>query len=77
MGELLNPGFAPHREQGMTKKDYVRIAAALARSKDAFRGSDGMRVQWQEDVSVIADALADDNPKFDRARFLKACGVEG
>ena len=64
----------------MTKKDYVRIAAAL----------NGARVTDSEIISAkalynngvdnaahrIADALADDNPKFDRARFMAACGVQ-
>jgi hypothetical protein len=60
-----------------TKKTFEAVAAALAESRDAFNGSDGMLVQWNEDVRVIADVFAADNPRFDRARFYRACGVTG
>lgn len=52
----------------MTRKDYQLIAQAIA---DV----------WCENTAQlyiaesIADALAQDNPRFDRARFLDACGV--
>lgn len=52
----------------MTRKDYVAIAEAIA-----LYGSD------TEDVRAVAHAIASvmaaDNPNFDRARFLDACGV--
>lgn len=63
----------------MTKKYYEMIAGALWRSKplailnpkiDAVRQS-----VYDMCVHNIADVCAADNPKFDRARFLKACGV--
>ena len=63
----------------MTRKDYILIAAALERSKplpianpkmDAVR-----RSVFEMAARNIADALAQDNPRFDRERFLKACGV--
>jgi hypothetical protein len=71
----------------MTKKDYVRIAAALARNTPGF-GSYSEHVAWgsaskpdvqawSRIVTAIADVLAADNPRFDRARFYKACGMEG
>lgn len=31
---------------------------------------------WRTSVESLAYALARDNSRFDRARFLKACGVE-
>jgi len=30
----------------------------------------------RKDYVLIADALATDNPRFDRERFLVACGVQ-
>ncbi len=51
----------------MTRKDYVLIAAAL---NSCANGADKKTVAYQ-----LADALAQDNPRFDRARFLKAAGV--
>lgn len=58
----------------MTKKDYERIAAALAASK-MDRPTDAQIVQHRFSCARIADALAADNTRFDRARFLAACGV--
>lgn len=66
------------KEPHMTRKDYVAIAAAL---KDAATtefqaqfpvSADMMRL---EIIGRIAGVFAQDNPRFDRARFLKACGV--
>jgi hypothetical protein len=63
----------------MTKKDFELIAAALWRSKplailnpkaDAVRQS-----VYEMCARNLADALATTNPRFDRARFLQACGV--
>ena len=33
--------------------------------------------QWVLGAAMVADVCARFNPNFDRARFLKACGVEG
>ena len=71
----------------MTKKDYIRIAAALRGDAAHLnppgipyermpRWNQGCYDQWNTVVLAIADALAADNPKFDRARFLSACGVQ-
>lgn len=64
----------------MTKKDYIKIAAvftdyqAMAENMPANGG-------WRETASTelanrLANMLAQDNPRFDRARFLTACGVQ-
>ncbi|MDE2101169.1 MAG: hypothetical protein KGL39_28230 [Patescibacteria group bacterium] len=63
----------------MTRKDYVKLAAALHAERpigvvktDAERGI----VDMFELVSKrIADVLAEDNPRFNRERFLEAAGV--
>jgi hypothetical protein len=53
----------------MTRKDYVMIADAIG----------GMTYLSETDRATIAhdfaDQLINTNPRFDRARFLTACGV--
>ena len=65
----------------MTKKDYVRLAAAIKDARADIRGKEAP--EHQEELldgtsyaaDFLADALANDNPLFNRARFLAACGV--
>ena len=52
----------------MTKKDFELIASALRRL--------GAGHAWKDTCLAMADALANTNPRFDRARFLAACGVQ-
>jgi hypothetical protein len=64
----------------MHNKDYVAIAKAIHEGGyipplwaiEAHAGGKRMR---QEISSAIADYCEQDSPRFDRARFLKACGV--
>ena len=56
----------------MSRKDYIRIAAALRAVRPEHSVA---HAQWLRDVNVIANALTDDNPRFDRARFESAAGV--
>jgi hypothetical protein len=72
----------------MTRKDYVAIAVALqtdaahlyrAERRDYSQMNDwerGAYDQWNTTVRAVADVLARDNARFDRGRFLKACGVQ-
>lgn len=64
----------------MTKKDYEKIAKVLAKRitvtgefSRAYQNE--VREQVKYVASDLADTFAEDNPKFDRERFLKACGV--
>lgn len=57
----------------MTRKDYVLIADALKHAAACDPGTEGGGIYRA--AVCIADALAADNPRFDRARFLQACGV--
>lgn len=67
----------------MTRKDYVLIAEAF---KDAFKEIDMMYLTGEEHdelseglsvgIESVADALARDNRRFDRDRFIKATGVK-
>jgi len=59
----------------MTKKDFELIAAALLRARK-FCETDNQRRGTERAALTLADALATTNPKFDRARFLAACGVQ-
>lgn len=54
----------------MSKKDYQAIARAIhgTRRISAERPWDGERM-----ISAIADVLAADNPRFNRALFVEAC----
>lgn len=73
----------------MTKKDYQRIADVLLYNRNQCGLPDradneadrntiaGYRVALNDTALMLSDMLAQDNPRFDRARFLKACGFEG
>jgi hypothetical protein len=62
----------------MTRKDYVLLAEAL---NAAFSRSTADKADKADGIAraaiELADALAADNPRFDRERFLKAAGVTG
>jgi hypothetical protein len=56
----------------MTRKDYQLIAEVFANF--------GQMIELEETIGAdiarnLADALQGDNPRFDRDRFLVACGV--
>jgi hypothetical protein len=61
----------------MTRKDYCAIAGAINRAQthDEWEGGDIPWAIWLT-AEYVADALAADNPRFDRQRFMDACGVE-
>lgn len=51
----------------MTKKDFELIASVIKPLEIDFKGFI---------ASCFADALASKNPRFNKDKFLKACGVE-
>jgi len=60
----------------MTRKDYIMIAEIIAFNQEQFvEGEDGHTL-----LKILANQFANelqaDNPRFDRARFLAACGVK-
>ena len=59
----------------MTRKDYIRFAAML---KDMLIdcSSNASKAAIVETCRRSANIFSADNANFDRARFLKACGVE-
>ena len=68
----------------MTKKDYVRIAAAVRNARSDVLSTpryetmtqeerDGTRWMHSAIVSALCNALMADNPNFDADRFREAC----
>jgi hypothetical protein len=55
----------------MTRKDYQLIAAVLKN----FESEGGHVVERNAMAYDFADKLEQDNPRFDRLRFLVAAGV--
>jgi hypothetical protein len=63
----------------MTRKDFVLIANVLLASQPTNWSPNVPQSladsRWETVVHCMAAALADTNTRFDRERFLKACGV--
>lgn len=59
----------------MTRKDYELIAEALEGALPKYRLHDLPKDVWLDCVEAIADALWANNQRFDRGRFLIACGA--
>ena len=61
----------------MTKKHYVAMAYILKdiRKADTDRGTEARDVLTYT-AKALANYFASENPRFDRARFLAACGLE-
>jgi len=68
----------------MIHKDYIAIAAAFAQQRDVGpcrTDADVIAEQVAHAMhgilaSAVGNVLARDNPRFDRAEFLTACGVK-
>ena len=59
----------------MTKKDYELIAGVLNTEYT------GYKLGWEREairITIIglAEVFEQDNPKFDRNKFLEACGIK-
>ena len=69
----------PNKEGNkMTRKDYVIIAKALKTQFELSHENnedDGLCAVINV-ANDLATALEADNPRFDRERFLEACGVK-
>jgi hypothetical protein len=55
----------------MTRKDYKVIAGAVYATRTATSEDKQGTLTYLE--NQLAFVLANDNPRFDRARFLNAC----
>ena len=62
----------------MTRKDYQRIANSIMAVRLRHENSDD-KTSYNYALTAaaldLAASLQEDNPRFDRARFLAACGV--
>jgi hypothetical protein len=63
----------------MTRKDYELLAEAirLTRNKADFQGFTVEESTLSAVANSMAQLLEYENPRFDRKRFLEACGVVG
>lgn len=63
----------------MTKKHFELIASTLRHLAPPRELPSSPRAyeQWRATVESFADMCAASNPRFNRTRFLAACGVEG
>jgi hypothetical protein len=59
----------------MTKKDYELIAEGLEASRYLIGVSNDTEAMYRNIVSNIASSLKNDNPRFDRVKFYRACGL--
>jgi hypothetical protein len=63
----------------MTKKDYVLIAESIWRS-GYIKDKNKVRQEAKEDIRRLiaidlASNLQQENPKFDRKKFMDACNI--
>jgi hypothetical protein len=56
----------------MTRKDYQLIANVF---NDLAQVIELKGTVAENLIKMLADDLQADNPRFDRARFIKACGL--
>jgi hypothetical protein len=63
----------------MTRKDYKLLGEAIKPYAETLyrNGHRDMEVTVENVVIRIAKALAGDNPRFDRSKFMSACGFPG
>lgn len=62
----------------MTKKDYIKLAELIRNERQYFNdwqqvGIGSIQVPLDHLLNGLAYILAEDNPRFDRERFIKAC----
>lgn len=58
----------------MSRKDYVAIAAAFKQQVGDWPANGTHWHSLKAVAEAVADAMKQDNSRFDRARFLAACG---
>jgi hypothetical protein len=60
----------------MTKKDYELIASAIAESICDMQDHPARIAGAHQVARNLARILKGNNPRFDRKRFMAACGLE-
>lgn len=61
----------------MTRKHFNAIAKTFAERMEEIAGDEYLCEQTAILAEHFADVFERDNPNFNRARFLDACGVYG
>ena len=61
----------------MTRKDFEGLASILRDLYPVPENNPNPNRYWLLCVNELASWCATQNPRFDRHRFLKACGLEG
>lgn len=59
-----------------TRQHYKAIAEVIKRHCDLQTIDDATDETILDIVSDLSDYFASDNERFDRGRFMKACGIE-
>jgi hypothetical protein len=59
----------------MTRKDYVKFAEMVKTMKAKLKLLSNAHDVLDDMAENMAIIFQDDNPNFNRARFLEACGV--
>lgn len=73
----MNAKDARTAQRGNVKlehRHFAVIAAALRESKPAANWEPAKMSQWKSTVSSFVDTCRSSNGRFDRDRFLAACG---
>ena len=60
-----------------TQRHFERIADALDGAREHYDAGGAIRFGVEVAAEALAAMFAEDNPRFDTARFMRACGVEG
>lgn len=63
----------------MKKKDFELIASVIRDDDFLWRALHGGEIgkEYREKISfVFAEKLAETNPRFDKTKFLLACGIK-
>lgn len=60
-----------------TRRHYQAIADAIDSERARFDDDGACRFGVECAAESLAALFAEDNPRFDRARFMVACGIEG
>lgn len=76
VSDLLVSTFPMGHTRDMTKKDFEAIAAIFNRqvTNPTINCLSDAMVALYSNAAMHADYFASVNPRFDRARFMKACG---
>lgn len=79
---LVSKSLTMNKGASMTRKDYKAIAGAIAQAKahEIQMGAEGRDLAiigfaLESVAREIAKVLQADNPRFDRDKFLTACGL--